>query len=782
MKSLSINVPLVKALEQMPGYAKFMKDLETKKRSINCETIRMTHQVSDIVHSMAPNLEDPCAFKIPCTIGSANFAKALCYLGASINLMPYSVFKTLGIGQPRPTSMRLQIANMTMKRPLRIIDDVLVRVDKFILPADFVILDCEVDYEVPIILGRPFLAIGKALVDMEARELTFREGDENVVFHICKSMRQPNSNEVCSFVDLVTEVIVDDMSAMINVEQPMEVVLLNHEDDEKVGLIKYANALQGMGSYTYGPRKLSLDLKNWKTPPTKPSIEEPPTLELKPLPSHLSKTMNDAQVNYKVTEKELLAIVFVMEKFRPYLMGTKVIVHTNHTTLHYLMSKKDSKARLMRWVLLLQEFDLEIIDLKGSENQVADHLSCLEEEGRPHDGLKINDSFPDEQLFSMSMTGIPWFADMDNFIVTGIVPNELSSNQRKELKQNCLDYYWDEPYLFKICNNGVIRRCVLEEEQLSILKACHSSPYGGHHGGARIATKILSCGFYCPTLYKDASELVRSCDECQRAGGISKNNEMPLTTILESDICNVWGINFMGPFVSSCENTYILVAVDYVSRWKMVRSRGGADKSKGRAESSRGRGKGKQALPLAAQRIISKKKPSLDLLPNHQTQVNISYPGRVLREGGSEASEPSSPPAATPASTAAPINVDGDDKVPNDGRGYDTNVSGLARSRKPEVWADRFMSEKAYLKFREWWPQRSLTLERQFIDRDLLPHNPNVKRQFEERKGWKYFTSKVLNANEYFVKEFYANVAHIKKGITVTKVRNLKIYGLMATP
>ncbi|XP_070041298.1 uncharacterized protein [Nicotiana tomentosiformis] len=102
-----------------------------------------------------------------------DFAKALCDLGASINLMPYSVFKTRGIGQPGATSRRLQMVDRTMKRPLGIIDDVSVRVDTFILPTDFVILDCEVDYEVPIIFGRLFLATGKALVDVEAGELSF---------------------------------------------------------------------------------------------------------------------------------------------------------------------------------------------------------------------------------------------------------------------------------------------------------------------------------------------------------------------------------------------------------------------------------------------------------------------------------------------------------------------------------------------------------------------------------------------------------------------------------
>ncbi|XP_019241892.1 PREDICTED: uncharacterized protein LOC109221917 [Nicotiana attenuata] len=189
----------------------------------------MTHQVSSIVHSMAPRQEDPGVFTIPCTIGSANFAKALCDLGASINLMPYSVFKTLGIGQPRATSMRLQMADRSMKRPLGIIVDVLVRVDKFILPADFVILDCEVEFEVPIILGRPFLATGKALVDVEAGEMTFRVGDEKVVFPVCKSMKQPNSTEVCSFVDIVTSVIMDDTSSMINIEDPLVSAPLDRE-------------------------------------------------------------------------------------------------------------------------------------------------------------------------------------------------------------------------------------------------------------------------------------------------------------------------------------------------------------------------------------------------------------------------------------------------------------------------------------------------------------------------------------------------------------------------
>ncbi|XP_070028630.1 uncharacterized protein [Nicotiana sylvestris] len=110
------------------------------------------------------------------------------------------------------------------------------------------------------------------------------------------------------------------------------------------------------------------------------------------------------------------------------------------------------------------------------------------------------------------MCDMSWFADVANYLVTGIVPYEISSNQRKKLKRDSLDFYWDAPYLFKICTDGVVRRCDPKEEQLSILEACHSSPYGGHHGGARTASKVLGCGFYWPTLYKDASNLVKRTD------------------------------------------------------------------------------------------------------------------------------------------------------------------------------------------------------------------------------------------------------------------------------
>ena len=130
LKKLSINVPLVEALEQMPGYAKFMKDLVTKKRSVTFEDDDRMQHCSDIsTRSLVQKKEDPGAFTIPCTICLLHFAKALCDLGASINLMPLSIYKKLGLGDPKPTAMRLLMADQAVKRPVGILHDVLVKVD-----------------------------------------------------------------------------------------------------------------------------------------------------------------------------------------------------------------------------------------------------------------------------------------------------------------------------------------------------------------------------------------------------------------------------------------------------------------------------------------------------------------------------------------------------------------------------------------------------------------------------------------------------------------------------
>ncbi|KAJ9544480.1 hypothetical protein OSB04_024187 [Centaurea solstitialis] len=281
---------------------------------------------------------------------------------------------------------------------------------------------------------------------------------------------------------------------------------------------------------------------------------------------YASKTLDPAQLNYSTTEKELLAVVCAIEKFRTYLVGSKVIVYSDHAALRHLMSKKDAKPRLIRWILLLQEFDLEIKDKPGSENSVADHLSRLELGSSPS-FPPINDSLPDDQLLSVSSSDSPWYADFVNFLACGIVPHDLSSHQRKNFLHDVRYYFWDDPFLYRSCADSIIRRCIPSEETESVLAHCHTLPCGGHAGTGKTVAKVLHSGFFWPTLFRDADKFVKNCDRCQRSGNISRRHEMPLNYILEVELFDVWGIDFMGPFPSSYSNRYILVAIDYVSKW-----------------------------------------------------------------------------------------------------------------------------------------------------------------------------------------------------------------------
>ncbi|GJR97293.1 reverse transcriptase domain-containing protein [Tanacetum coccineum] len=191
---------------------------------------------------------------------------------------------------------------------------------------------------------------------------------------------------------------------------------------------------------------------------------------------YASKTMTEAQIHYTTTEKEMLAVVYAFEKFRPYLVLSKSIVYTDHSI-------------------------------------------------------------------------------------------GITTQQKKKFFKDVKHYFWDDPYLFRICADQIIRRCVHGQEANDILKACHEGPTGGHHSANLTAQKVFDAGFFWPTIYRDAHTMIKSCDTCQRQGKISQRDEMPQNAIQVCEIFDVWGIDFMGPFPSSHGNKYILVAVDYLSKW-----------------------------------------------------------------------------------------------------------------------------------------------------------------------------------------------------------------------
>ena len=213
---------------------------------------------------------------------------------------------------------------------------------------------------------------------------------------------------------------------------------------------------------------------------------------------YANKTLDSAQANYTTTEKEFLAVVFTLEKFRSYIVGSLITIFTDHATLKYLLSKQDTKHRLTRWILLCQEFNLTIKDKKGVENVVANHLSRFMPESISH-GLPIGDSCLDEQLFAL--VHCPWYADIVNYLVTGQIPPQWTSQQKRKFLAVIKKYYFDDPYLIKYCTDQLMRRCVPNDDQIGVLTFYHSEACGGHFSARKTADKILQAGFYWPTLF-----------------------------------------------------------------------------------------------------------------------------------------------------------------------------------------------------------------------------------------------------------------------------------------
>jgi hypothetical protein len=278
---------------------------------------------------------------------------------------------------------------------------------------------------------------------------------------------------------------------------------------------------------------------------------------------YASKTLNEAQVNYATTEKELLGVVFAFEKCRSYIVNLKVMVYTDHDVIKYLLYKKDAKPHLIKWILLLQEFDMEIRDKKGSDNVVADHLSRMH---HGDDGMElIEDRMRYDNLYRILDRG-GCMHDIISCLQKKPL-NHLDKNAKRSVIAEGRKFYWDAPYLYRCGDDGVLRRCVSQEKREEILRKCNSSEYGGHYGHFRTQAKVWASGFYWPEMHEDAKRFVATCPECQRSGNKSQRNAMPLNYNLQIDLFDVSGIDFMGPFVNSNGYEHILVIVDYVSKW-----------------------------------------------------------------------------------------------------------------------------------------------------------------------------------------------------------------------
>nr|GEU70872.1 hypothetical protein [Tanacetum cinerariifolium] len=521
------------ALILMSKFASTIKSLLTNKDELfELAKIPLNENCSAMLLKNLPkNLGDPGKFLIPCDFSGMDVCHALADLGASINLMPLSIWKKLSLPELTPTRMTLKLADRSITRPKGVTEDVFVKVGKFHFLTDFVVVDFEADPRVPLILGRSFLRTDRALIDVYGEEITIRVNDKAITFNLNQTTRYSSTYDDLGDICLIEKLLNNDpfqfpsmdlkqgeavkakssmedppiselkelpshleyaylegadnpwVSPILCVPKKSRITVVENENNELIPTRQSTRPEKATFTCPYGTfayRRMPFGLCNapgtfqrcmmaifhdmiektmevfmddfsvfgdsfssWlshldtmlqrrkkyafetlKRKITKSPIlvvpdwnlpfelmcdasdfaigavsEQRKTKHFQPI-HYASKTMTEAQIHYTTKEKEMLAVVYAFEKFRPYLVLSKSIVCMDHSALKYLLSKQDAKPRLIRWVLLLQEFDIIIRDKKGTENLAADHLSRLE---NPYKDIKSFEGvFMDKKLLISS--------------------------------------------------------------------------------------------------------------------------------------------------------------------------------------------------------------------------------------------------------------------------------------------------------------------------------------------------------------------------------------------
>ncbi|KAI3463788.1 hypothetical protein Pfo_020451 [Paulownia fortunei] len=767
-KQVKINIPLLDAIKQVPPYAKFLKDLCTIKRKHHVQKKAfLTESVSSIIQQFTPpKYKDP--------------ERALLDLGASVNLLPFSVYEQLGLGELKTTSVVLQLADRSIKVPKGIVEDVLVQIDKFYFPVDFIVLDTEpvaqTHTQIPIILGRPFLATSNALINCRNGILKLSFGNMTLELNVFNVCMQPAEDVEVHEVDSIEE-LVHEYFTTTNSSDSLETCFESESIYKKEHTNTISEFLQVQEKYFWKPRFEELSSSTVKSIPS--SIKAP-VVELKPLPLIETLKMHKNALGWTIADikginpficthniyleenakpsremqrrlnpnmKEVVrneviklldnGIIYSISDSKwvsptqvvPKKSGVTVVKNENdeliptRTVTGWRMCidyrKLNSVTRKDHFPLPFMDQILErvaghefycFLDGYSGYNQIAIALEDQEKTTftcpfgtfayrRMPFGLCNAPATFQRCMLSIFSDMVECFLEvfMDDFsifgnsfddclsnlekvlirceeknlvlnwekchfmVTTGIVLGHIISSEGievdkskielianlptpktvKEIRsflghagfyrrfikdfsiiskplcnlltkdtifewtENCenafvklksmltsapimqppdwtlpfeimykkkfltevKNFYWDDPYLFKYCPDQIFRRCVPDNEIGNIVKFCHSEACGGHFSVKKTTAKILQCGFYWPTLFKDTYTFCKSCENCQKLGSLSKRNMMPLHPILVIEIFDCWGIDFMGPFPLSFGFLYILVAIDYVSKW-----------------------------------------------------------------------------------------------------------------------------------------------------------------------------------------------------------------------
>ncbi|GJZ86959.1 reverse transcriptase domain-containing protein [Tanacetum coccineum] len=455
--------------------------------------------------------------------------------------------------------MGVRLADRSYQYPVGIAENMLVEVGKFTFPVDFVILEMEEDSKIPLILGRPFLYIADT--------------------------HSYSNDDTCFSIDVIDEILEEDSDALLDEDAHLvlnwekchfmvkEGIVLGHKvsstglevDKAKIDVISKLppptniNGVRSFLGHAGFYRCFIKDFLKIARPITKLLEKDTPFKfndECQKAFESLKEKLTCAPLIVSLNWNLLFELMCDASDF-----AVRAVL-----ALRHLFKKQDAKPCLIRWILLLQEFDIEIKDRKGTENVKADHLSRLEN-NETSDDSEVDDNFPGETLMEINTKDELWLANFANFLVGNIIPKGMTYQQKNNFFSDLKHYFWEEPYLFKVCSDSMIRCCISGSETRTILDKCQHGPTGGHYGPNITTKKVIDSGFYWPTIIKEAHTLVRLCEACQKTGNISKRNEMPLNNIQVCEIFYIWGIDFMGPFPKSYKFEYILVAVDYVSKW-----------------------------------------------------------------------------------------------------------------------------------------------------------------------------------------------------------------------
>nr|GEV01043.1 reverse transcriptase domain-containing protein [Tanacetum cinerariifolium] len=295
IRAIRINVPFVDVLVGMPNYGKFLKELISNKHKIEQISAAFLSDESSVMiqNKVPPKLGDPGIFLIPCNFNITFSCNALADLGASINLMPYSLYAKLSLETLKPTKMSVRLANKSFQYPVGIAENMLVEVGKFTFPVDFIILKMKEDSKVPLILGRPFLHTTDAVIRVKQTQLNLGVGTERMIFNIDSAMEHSYSNDdTCFSIDVIDEILEEDFDALLEegskILHSIKGTLLEEEIlaefDELLAMTADENSDSESNTEEPTFEKITINT-NYKI---KTSFEEPPTdLKLKSLPNNL---------------------------------------------------------------------------------------------------------------------------------------------------------------------------------------------------------------------------------------------------------------------------------------------------------------------------------------------------------------------------------------------------------------------------------------------------------------------------------------------------------------